>query len=96
MKKDFLSSHFALTEELLGSCKQSVLVHDYLDSGSVPVLPWIPLTTAAVALRLHEIDSAITYVKQAKPEPTAEVGEYLVSFPFFSPLSFLVFTSKNK
>ncbi|XP_009352854.2 homeobox-DDT domain protein RLT1 [Pyrus x bretschneideri] len=79
VKKDFLSSHFALTEELLGSCKQSGVVRDYLDSGSVPVLPWIPLTTAAVALRLHEIDSAITYVKQAKPEPTAdkEMGEYL-------------------
>ncbi|KAM1689192.1 hypothetical protein PS1_037005 [Malus domestica] len=79
VKKDFLSSHFAVTDELLGSCKQPGVVRDYLDSGSVPVLPWIPHTTAAVALRLLEIDSSITYVKQAKAEPTTdkEVGEYL-------------------
>lgn len=33
------------------------------DPESVAVLPWVPLTTAALSLRLLEIDSSISYVK---------------------------------
>ncbi|CAL8146684.1 unnamed protein product [Prunus armeniaca] len=80
VKRDFLSSNFAATEELLGTGKQSeVFVPDFLDSGSVPLLPWIPHTTAAVALRLHEMDSSITHIQLEKAEPNGdkEVKEYL-------------------
>lgn len=35
---------------------------------TVPVLPWIPLTTAAVALRLLEFDSSLSYILQQKAE----------------------------
>ncbi|KAJ8432424.1 hypothetical protein Cgig2_016054 [Carnegiea gigantea] len=34
--------------------------------GSVTVLPWIPQTTSAVALRLMELDSAISYLPDQK------------------------------
>lgn len=88
MKRDFLSSNFAATEELLGSCSQSgAAVHDYSNPGSVTVLPWIPHTIAAVALRLFELDASIIYVPHAKPDPAEakEVKEYIVSF-FFSTL----------
>ncbi|XVF87431.1 hypothetical protein PTKIN_Ptkin18bG0119600 [Pterospermum kingtungense] len=59
IRRDYLSSNFETTKELLGS------ESDFTDS----VLPWIPQTTAAVALRLLELDAAIMYVKQEKVEP---------------------------
>ena len=45
------------------------------------VLPWIPQTTAAVALRLLELDVSIMYVKQEKLEPSEnkEARAYIVS-----------------
>lgn len=88
MKRDFLSSNFAATDELLGSCNQSGdALHDYSDPGSVPILPWIPHTGSAVALRLFELDASITYRPEEKPEPTEdkEFREYIVSV--FSHLS---------
>ncbi|XP_022715831.1 homeobox-DDT domain protein RLT1-like isoform X2 [Durio zibethinus] len=63
IKRDYLSSNFETTRELLGSSLQSE--SDFTDS----VLPWIPQTTAAVALRLLELDTCIMYVKQEKVEP---------------------------
>ncbi|WZZ71951.1 LOW QUALITY PROTEIN: hypothetical protein YC2023_083321 [Brassica napus] len=36
------------------------------DSGSVDVLPWIPTTVSAVALRLSELDASIIYVKPSQ------------------------------
>jgi len=86
LKRDFLSSNFATTEELLGSCTQSgSSLHDFSDPRSIPVLPWIPQTLTAVALRLFELDASIIYLKQEKPEPfeDKEVKEYIVSFFFF-------------
>ncbi|XVF25750.1 hypothetical protein REPUB_Repub13aG0240500 [Reevesia pubescens] len=64
IKRDYLSSNFETTKELLSSNLQSE--NDFTDS----VLPWIPQTTAAVALRLLELDSSIMYVKQEKVEPS--------------------------
>ena len=86
LKRDFLSSNFATTEELLGSCTQSgSSLHDFSDPRSVPVLPWIPQTMTAVALRLFELDASVIYLKQEKPEPfeDKEVREYIVSIFFF-------------
>ncbi|XVF40442.1 hypothetical protein PTKIN_Ptkin01aG0113900 [Pterospermum kingtungense] len=64
IKRDYLSSNFETTRELLGSNLQSE--SDSTDS----VLPWIPQTTSAVALRLLELDKYIMYVKQEKVEPS--------------------------
>ncbi|KAB2079221.1 hypothetical protein ES319_A06G217500v1 [Gossypium barbadense] len=64
IKRDYLSSNFETTKELLGSSLQSEN-----DSSTVSVLPWIPQTTPAVALRLLELDSSIMYVKPEKVEP---------------------------
>jgi hypothetical protein len=98
LKRDFLSSNFATTEALLGSCTQSgSALHDFADPKSVPLLPWIPQTTAAVALRLFELDASIIYLKQEKPEPCEEkeVGEFIVSsiFVLFLLLFFSFFVS---
>ncbi|XWS12600.1 hypothetical protein CRYUN_Cryun37aG0104100 [Craigia yunnanensis] len=64
IKQNYLSSNFETTRELLGSSLQSE--SDSTDS----VLPWIPQTTPAVALRLLELDVSIMYVKQQKVEPS--------------------------
>ncbi|MBA0569299.1 hypothetical protein Golob_006739 [Gossypium lobatum] len=64
IKQDYLSSNFETTRELLGSSLQSEN-----DSSTVSVLPWIPQTTPAVALRLLELDSSVMYVKPEKVEP---------------------------
>ncbi|EOA36032.1 hypothetical protein CARUB_v10008083mg [Capsella rubella] len=63
IKKEYLSSNFMSAKELLGG---DDVVAD--DQGSVDVLPWIPKTVSAVALRLSELDASIIYVKPEKPE----------------------------
>ena len=75
IKRDYLSTNFETTRELLGSSLQSE--SDSTDS----VLPWIPQTTPAVALRLLELDMSIMYVKQEKVEPSEsrEARAYIVS-----------------
>ncbi|KAF5474449.1 hypothetical protein F2P56_006347 [Juglans regia] len=80
LKQDFLSSKFATTEALLGFSTQSgSALHDFADPKSVPLLPWVPQTTAAVALRLFELDASIIYAKQAKPDPCEdkEIREFI-------------------
>ncbi|XWS18439.1 hypothetical protein CRYUN_Cryun32bG0043800 [Craigia yunnanensis] len=64
IKRDYLLSNFETTRELLGCSLQSE--SDSTDS----VLPWIPQTTPAVALRLLELDVSIMYVKKEKVEPS--------------------------
>ncbi|XP_010481770.1 PREDICTED: homeobox-DDT domain protein RLT2-like [Camelina sativa] len=66
LKRDFLSSNFETTSELLG------LPEEALASDStcvVNVLPWIPKTTGGVALRLFEFDSAIVYTPDQNNDP---------------------------
>lgn len=52
------------------------------DSGSVEVVPWIPKTVSAVALRLLDLDASVMYVKPEKPEliPEDDKEEQIVSF----------------
>ncbi|KAK9286031.1 hypothetical protein L1049_025234 [Liquidambar formosana] len=58
IKRDYLSSNFETTNELLGSCNLSgSAANDSCCPDMVPVLPWVPQTTAAVALRLMELDA---------------------------------------
>ncbi|KAL9252121.1 Homeobox-DDT domain protein RLT2-like protein [Drosera capensis] len=68
VKKDFLSSDFQTTKELLASSKVPASASNFtFDLGSASVLPWVPHTTAAVALRLIELDSAVSYLLDQKP-----------------------------
>ncbi|KAF8413823.1 hypothetical protein HHK36_001817 [Tetracentron sinense] len=69
IKRDCLSSNFETTEELLVSSTSSGgSVDNSSHHGSVPVLPWVPQTTAAVALRLMEVDASISYLLHQKVE----------------------------
>ncbi|KAG2318889.1 hypothetical protein Bca4012_054861 [Brassica carinata] len=75
IKKEYLSSNFVSAKELLGAA-------DAHDSGSVGVLPWIPMTVSAVALRLLDLDASIIYVKPEKPELILEDEKEQISrFP---------------
>ena len=80
--RDYLSSNFETTSELLSTSNLSGGVAD--DSSNleaVPVLPWIPKTTAAVALRLIEFDAAISYTPNQSAETQRDkgAGEFMVS-----------------
>ena len=86
MKRDFLSSTFSTTGEQLGLNTMSENVaQTSADSESVAVLPWVPLTTSAVSLRLFEFDESIVYVLHEKPEPSEEKEDrqYIVSLSYF-------------
>uniref|UniRef100_A0A6M2E7G3 Homeobox domain-containing protein n=1 Tax=Populus davidiana TaxID=266767 RepID=A0A6M2E7G3_9ROSI len=73
IKRERLSSNFETTKELLGpSASSGSAAHDSASLGSVSLLPWMPKTTAAVALRLFELDASIIYVKNEKPEPSTD------------------------
>ncbi|KAK2393589.1 homeobox-DDT domain protein RLT1 [Trifolium repens] len=73
LRRDFLSSDFSTTDELLGlSSKSKSAVHVSADPESVALPPWIPQTTAALSLRLFEFDSSISYVKLERLEPVEE------------------------
>ncbi|CAJ1961770.1 unnamed protein product [Sphenostylis stenocarpa] len=73
LRRDFLSSNFSTTDELLRSSSVSECsVQASTDPDSVAVLPWVPLTTAALSLRLFEIDSSLSYVKPERLEPCEE------------------------
>ncbi|KAK1325416.1 hypothetical protein QJS10_CPA01g02042 [Acorus calamus] len=73
IKRDHLSSNFETTKELLSTSKSgSRIDQSAILSGSVPVLPWLPHTTAAVALRFMELDAAIYYVMDQKMESQKE------------------------
>ncbi|PKA49656.1 hypothetical protein AXF42_Ash004197 [Apostasia shenzhenica] len=68
IKRDCLSSNFETTNELLSLASAFGGDNSALVSGSVPVLPWIPDSTSAVALRLLELDAAISYMPQQNLE----------------------------
>ncbi|XP_043687472.1 homeobox-DDT domain protein RLT2-like [Telopea speciosissima] len=85
IKRNFLSSNFESTKELLASSTSAeYAVDDFLPvHGSVAVLPLLPETTAAVALRVMDIDSSISYItNKAEYQKDTEAGEVIVSFCF--------------
>ncbi|KAL5793714.1 hypothetical protein ACOSP7_002308 [Xanthoceras sorbifolium] len=59
--RDYLSTSFQTTSELLDSCNMSAHA-DFSSPEFVSILPWVPQTTAAVALRLMELDASISYM----------------------------------
>ncbi|KAG6777081.1 hypothetical protein POTOM_016883 [Populus tomentosa] len=83
IKRERLSSNFETTKELLGpSASSGSAARDSASLGSVSLLPWMPKTSAAVALRLFELDASIIYVKNEKPEPSTDksVKVYMGSY----------------
>lgn len=71
IKRDYLSPNFETTNELLASCTSST---ESSGMETISVLPWIPQTTAAVALRLMDLDSSIYYMLQQKVESQKDKG----------------------
>ncbi|KQK04896.1 homeobox-DDT domain protein RLT2 isoform X2 [Brachypodium distachyon] len=61
IRRNYLSSNFKTTAELLNSMAQdNSNQNSVARSGSADVLPWVPNTTAAVTLRLLDLDSALS------------------------------------
>ncbi|KAF5728700.1 hypothetical protein HS088_TW21G00850 [Tripterygium wilfordii] len=85
--RESLSLSFETTKELLGSYVSSEnVVFDSAD-GLVSVLPWIPRTTAALALRLFELDAAIIYTREKiEPCEDKDVKLYVKLPSKYSPL----------
>lgn len=80
--RDYLSSNFETTSELLSPSNLSGGVAvDSSNLEAVSVLPWIPKTAAAVALRLIEFDAAISYALNQRAETQRDkgAGEFMVS-----------------
>ncbi|KAL2483356.1 Homeodomain-like transcriptional regulator [Forsythia ovata] len=69
LKRDFLLANFETTNELFGSCNLKGRPDDNSSRlDAVMVLPWIPLTTSAVSLRLMELDTSICYTPNQKKD----------------------------
>ncbi|GJM93616.1 hypothetical protein PR202_ga10185 [Eleusine coracana subsp. coracana] len=69
IRRDFLSSDFEATSECLNSNSQDIASQNPLGPPeSATVLPWVPDTTAAVMLRMLDLDAAISYIQNQKME----------------------------
>lgn len=81
IKRDYLSSNFETTTELLNSSTQDATQNSVGGRGSATVLPWVPDTTAAVALRLLDLDSSISYTLRPKmgSNKEQEAGDFMVN-----------------
>ncbi|EXB54945.1 Homeobox protein [Morus notabilis] len=79
IKREFLFSDFETTSELLESLnpgRYAVTSSHSLET--VAVLPWVPRTSAAVALRVMEFDAAIFYVPRQKVESQKDKGSDVI------------------
>lgn len=75
IKREHLFSEFETTDELLDSSSPGRFTATNSNClTTITMLPWVPLTTAAVALRVLEFDAAIFYVLQQKLESQTERG----------------------
>ncbi|XP_054812653.1 homeobox-DDT domain protein RLT2 isoform X2 [Prosopis cineraria] len=82
IKRDYLVSNFKTTGELLGSIFSSGFQSDSVGAERIPVLPWVPHTTAAVALRLMELDISLFYSLEQKLESEKDkTNENIMKFP---------------
>ncbi|CAA0816207.1 Homeodomain-like transcriptional regulator [Striga hermonthica] len=89
IKREFLSANYETTSEILtssgaaGNCVKTLFMPK-----EVAVLPWIPRTTPAVALRLMELDLSIYYTldQKAAHEKEKESG-HITKFPSMYPAS---------
>ncbi|XP_057450626.1 homeobox-DDT domain protein RLT2-like isoform X3 [Lotus japonicus] len=83
IKREYLASNYETAHELLGSLSTSECpINDFIGGERIPVLPWVPCTTSAVALRLMELDACIFYTSRQKLESEKDkkigivVGEF--------------------
>lgn len=76
IKRDWLKSDFETTTELNSYTFPGKIITQ--SDETVPQLPWLPRTSAAVALRLFELESSIFYNQHQKAEAhkMAEVGKF--------------------
>ncbi|KAF7805973.1 homeobox-DDT domain protein RLT2 isoform X1 [Senna tora] len=82
IKRDYLASNFKTTSELLGSVIFSGCHNDSISAERIPILPWVPHTTSAVALRLLELDMTTFYTLEQKQESEKDKTiEDLTKFP---------------
>lgn len=83
IKKDFLSLDFETTAELLGSCNRSDSAANIFMSS---VLPWIPKTSSAVALRLMELDSSISFTsnQEVNLQKDQAAGDFITPLTKFA------------
>lgn len=86
IKREYLDSNYETTCELLGLFSASGChTKDSIDGERMSVLPWVPYTSAAVALRLLQLDACIFYTSQQKleSEKDKKIGIVMVSIlPF--------------
>ena len=66
IRRDYLSSDFETSNELLNSKTEDMPSHNPFGLSGTPVLPWVPDTTAAVTLRMLDLDHAVSYVQNQK------------------------------
>lgn len=69
IRRDYLSSDFETSNELLNNSKTEDMSSQ--NPSSLPgtsVLPWVPDTTAAITLRMLDLDYAVSYVQNQKKE----------------------------
>lgn len=75
IKRDFLSSNYETTNELLGSSNLTGYVNNgFVSPETVSVLPWLPQTTSSLALRLMELDTSIFYKLSQKEDAEKDKG----------------------
>ncbi|KAL3509303.1 hypothetical protein ACH5RR_028704 [Cinchona calisaya] len=81
IRRDFLVSDYETTNELL--CSSNLhMVNDVPSLDLVAVLPWIPQTTSAVALRLMDFDTSICYTLQQKDDSEKDKGaRHIIKIP---------------
>ncbi|KAL3617111.1 hypothetical protein CASFOL_039505 [Castilleja foliolosa] len=86
IKRDYLSEDFETTDELLRCDSSRAAVSSEFNHHGIPLpqLPWIPKTTAAVSLRLLELDASIFYSPNHKAESLNE--KKTETLPAFAPI----------
>ncbi|RZB75454.1 Homeobox-DDT domain protein RLT2 [Glycine soja] len=85
IKREYLDSNYETTCELLGLFSASGChTNDSIDGERMHVLPWVPYTSATVALRLFQLDACIFYTSQQKleSEKDKKIGIVMVSILF--------------
>ncbi|KAM0864539.1 hypothetical protein ACQ4PT_043854 [Festuca glaucescens] len=77
IRRDYLSSDFETSNELLNSKTQDMPSQSPFGLSGISVLPWVPDTTAAITLRMLDLDYAVSYIKNEKKE--RDGGDSVVS-----------------
>jgi hypothetical protein len=68
IRRDYLSSDFETSNELLNIKTEEMPSQNPFGLSGTSVLPWVPDTTAAVTLRMLDLDYAVSYIKNEKKE----------------------------